>query len=138
MQRLAVGITILLLVVLSFYSTDAIRCYVCNTVDTLGCGTKINTAKLNTTNTTYIVAINSTQRCTKRQLSDLYVRGFGDATACPHDENTCNKTSLADLTVADCCCNSDLCNGVSSIQHQYSILIFGISVLIVINNIFTV
>ncbi|CAF1199431.1 unnamed protein product [Adineta steineri] len=110
----------------------------CQSVNSPGCGSKLDLTKLNTTNTTYIVAINSTQRCTKHKLSNIYVRAYSDATACPNGGNHCNSSKIGHLTVGDCCCNTDLCNGVLSIQHQYSILISTISVLIVIKNIFTV
>ncbi|CAF1200026.1 unnamed protein product [Adineta steineri] len=136
MQRLATSITIFFLVILSFYSTGAIRCYVCRSVDTPDCDSELELTKVNVT--IFIVAINASQRCTKDKLSDIYVRGYGDATACPYDGNRCNSSKIADLTVANCCCNTDLCNGVPSIQLQYYLLIPTICVFTVIKKIFTI
>ncbi|CAF1200046.1 unnamed protein product [Adineta steineri] len=157
MQRLLTGITIFLLGILNFYSTDGIRCYVCNTVTNRGCGSKLDLTKLNATNTAYIVEINSTQQCSvcnissypisikkrffscqKRKISNIYLRGYSVVTACPNGGNHCNSSKIADLTIANCCCNTDLCNGVSLIQLQYYLLIPTICVFIIIKKIFTV
>ncbi|CAF3647766.1 unnamed protein product [Adineta steineri] len=138
MQRLLTGITIFLLGILNLYSTDGIRCYVCSSVTNRGCGSKLDLTKLNATNTTYIVEINSTQQCTKHKISNIYIRDYSVATACPNGGNHCNSSKIGHLTVGDCCCNTDLCNGVLSIQQQYFFLISTMSVLIVIKNIFTV
>ncbi|CAF1117137.1 unnamed protein product [Adineta steineri] len=138
MQRLLTGITIFLLGILNFYSTDGIRCYVCSTVTNRGCGSKLDLTKLNATNSTFIVEINSTQQCTKHKISNIYIRDYSVVSACPNGGNHCNSSKIADLTIADCCCNTDLCNGVSSIQQQYYLLIPTICMFIIIKKIFTV
>ncbi|CAF1117123.1 unnamed protein product [Adineta steineri] len=136
MRRLATGITILFLAILSFFSTGAIRCYSCRSVNTPDCDSKLELTKVNIT--IFIVAINESQRCIKHKLSDIYVRGYEDATACKNGDNGCSSTKVADLDITDCCCNTDLCNGVSSIQQQYLLLISVVSMVIVFKNIFTV
>ncbi|CAF1182253.1 unnamed protein product [Adineta steineri] len=73
MQRLLTGITIFLLGILNLYSTDGIRCYVCSSVTNRGCGSKLDLTKLNATNTTYIVEINSTQQCTVCNISSYAI-----------------------------------------------------------------
>ncbi|CAF1286221.1 unnamed protein product [Adineta steineri] len=135
MQRLATGIAVLFLVILSFYSTDAYNCYVCTSVSD-GCGASFDATKLNSTGN--IVAATGNQTCTKGQIGDLISRGVADVSTCTNGANGCNTTSLLGATFASCCCNTNLCNGVSSIQHQYSLFISAISMFIVIKNVFTI
>ncbi|CAF1349064.1 unnamed protein product [Adineta steineri] len=135
MQRLATGIAVLFLVILSFYSTDAYNCYVCAS-GSAGCGTSFDATQMNAT--ANIVAANATQRCTKSQFGDLVSRGVADVSTCSNGDNGCNVTSLLGATIASCCCNTNLCNGVSSIQHQYILFISAISMFIVIKNVFTI
>ncbi|CAF1182220.1 unnamed protein product [Adineta steineri] len=136
MQRLATGIAVLFLVILSFYSTDAINCYACLSATSPGCGQTFDKTNLNTT--TFTLATNGSQLCAKIQLGNQYVRGPVDPSNCPNNGTGCYSATENGTLALACCCNTDLCNGVSSIQHQYFLLISAISVFIVIKNVFTI
>ena len=60
-------------------------------------------------------------------VEGFVVRAIGNGTVCPSGVNECVQRKANGVTGTICCCNSDLCNGVPSIQPQSFILISFIS-----------
>lgn len=60
-------------------------------------------------------------------VEGVVLRSIGNGSLCPSSVDECVQREANGVTGTICCCSSDLCNDVSSIQPQSFILISFIS-----------
>ncbi|UJR17663.1 hypothetical protein I4U23_004559 [Adineta vaga] len=96
-------------------SVQSIRCYACMSDYNGQCGDpfdKTNAGNIST------IEISNNDRCLKMKISNNVTRLLLNVDLCPENGNGCKTGSVKGVDVSLCCCNSDLCNGASSMFSQ--------------------
>ena len=109
---------------LTISSAQAYNCYACNSITDPGCVDPFNK---DSAPAGWKVPATASQRCQKvKAPGGIITRGPIEAAGCINGDNKCFEVSVPIIgKTSTCCCNSDLCNGVTSVRQQ-PIVIFGI------------
>ena len=115
-----------ILLILGFIgAASTYKCYVC-TVGDKNCADPFDGTKMTDQQK---VEIPAGGLCVKVKTNDQVVRSIGIPGVCLGGSDGCKKISAAGVSVETCCCQSELCNGVSVVRNQPLLLFISVGVI---------